>query len=150
MEKVGRFLVEYPVPFPPEGRGRKGTALVECYKSGKRIIAVACSDPRVLEGEGVENYKGQSITNSFEHLAGFLLTHWKEQGITPDRVVWVEFWPDRDDLPQSYDLVEFKEIEETPWGYKVRKPRWRFLWKAEELGAPVDHAEVLQRIGEER
>ena len=81
--------------------------------------------------------EGTSVTNWAAHLASEIC---QQHDIEPDKLIWVERYPDRGhfnertgewDIPEDFSLVLFKQKEKTEWhaGNMVKSsfssPKWR-------------------------
>lgn len=101
-----------------------------CYilRKGNKIIATEAPDN-----------EGTSITNMAEEIADQVCVHF---GIALKDLIWIEHYARQsyrsDDIPETFDLVEFKIKNRSRWGepgLHLRIPAWTHLSreKAEEL-----------------
>jgi len=130
-------IIEYPTPLPTAK-----TYVWEYDVEGKPVV-VMCSD--CLEG-----YEGMSITNAVEYFATYYYNEKiaKTNSVSPQDVVWIEYYPDRTLFNQEYDRVVFF-WEKTSNGYIAKCPNWFPLYRALERGEPRRHEEVVRRAVEE-
>jgi hypothetical protein len=126
LRRVAAYTVNYPVPFETflysEKPFKSGAAFTEIYEiefpnKDSYLVSVATSHPNILAVHDVPGYKGISITNAHEHFASFLHLVLENDGriVTPEEIIFVEFYPDRGEhpkLPQSYDFC-FLNLKKT-------------------------------------
>ncbi len=84
------------------------------------VCGVEISNRIVVITELPEN-RGMSVTNCCEFLAAYVANSFN---VDPNKVVWVEHYPERDGLDETFDLVELR-WRHTAHGWTViGRPRW--------------------------
>ncbi len=159
VEKVGEFVIGYPIPFSAVFSDRKsvrrGHAFVELYRvpvGGREVYAaVVTSSPKILKEKGV-NEGGSSLVNGIEHFASFFHMVLENEGISvrPEDLFFIEYEPDEGNVPQSLDLCVMQPVMvflpngTKYWDYTRSMPDWFILWEASSINEKVSIEKILQ------
>jgi hypothetical protein len=113
-----------------EGFGERGSngkwesvCRIRIYEEGDRAVVVAAD---VADPVAYPNGTGTSITNCADHLARMVCETF---GLDPERMIWVEHYPQRPDDKSDVPTAEFSLVRFTynPRTGTFSQPSWKYL-----------------------
>jgi hypothetical protein len=119
-----------------------GKCRIRIYQENGRAPVVICSQ--------LPDNDNTSVTNMAEYLAAEVI--WEHKLPTP--LVWVEHYPEHEEEPGEFSLVQFSSWEPGEvrlggvWRYRVGSPRWSSLSLDEVLALFNPHShETMSGLG---